>query len=466
MWDLLFTEDILNEILLWTNKKIEALREQYKRKTLSFLENLDLRELKAFIGLLIFSSVFKSGNESLNNLYATDGTGRDIFRCTMSKERFLFLLNALRFDNPQDRKDRSKDDPSAAIAFIFEKFIGNSQACYTVGEYVCVDEMLVAFRGRCKFRMYMPKKPARYGLKIMALTDARTHYLLNAYIYSGKDCYSRTLNQEERLCSKPTQSVMRLIKPIQGSNRNVTGDNWFSSIELVQELKNRGLTYVGTMKKNKMEIPQEFKPNADRAVGSKLYGFTEDITLLSYVPKEKKAVIMVSSMHHSPCDDPDSGKPEIIALYNHTKGGVDSLDKKIANYCSSRRTRRWPMAIFFTIVDAGSGVNAYILHQAFQHTDKMDRVDFMKSLATALVRPHMQNRLKKSIPKELSFTIRRILKLPLHEDQAQPATTLEKRKTCVFCPAKLKRQTRYPCQKCGVPICLECARKVCARCLE
>lgn len=178
----------------------------------------------------MYSSVFKAGNESVESLFATDGTGRDIFRCTMTKGRFLFLLNALRFDDKNDRQDRVKDDPGAAISNIFQTFIDNSQECYTVGEYVCIDEMLVGFRGRCRFRMYMPKKLARYGLKIMALTDSRTHYLHNAFLYTGKDCYGRTLNEEEQKLSKPTQSVIRLVKQVQGTNRNVLGDNWFSSI--------------------------------------------------------------------------------------------------------------------------------------------------------------------------------------------------------------------------------------------
>jgi hypothetical protein len=464
VWELLITQNMLDEILRWTNGKIRAMKLKYDNQNLTHLEFLDLAELKAFIGLLIFSSVFKAGNESVDSFFATDGTGRDIFRCTMTKERFLFLLSALRFDNPHDRVDRLKEDPGAPISNILQQFIDNCQECYSPGEYLCVDEMLVAFRGRFRYRMYMPKKPARYGIKIMAMTDARTHYLYNAYIYTGKNCYGRTLSEEENKLSKPTQSVLRLVKPVQGSNRNVTGDNWFSSIQLVQQLKERGLTYVGTMRKDKVEVPEEFKPSADREVKSSLYGFTEDITLLSFVPKQKKAVIMVSSMHHIAADDPDTEKPEIIALYNHTKGGVDSLDQKIANYSSSRRTRRWPMAVFFTIIDAASGVNAFVLHQAYDNAVKMTRLDFMKNLGQSLVREHMSRRLRRPITKELAMSIRHILKLP--EEQPLPAPVLEKRRTCTFCPPKLKRQTRYPCQKCGVPICLECARKVCARCLN
>lgn len=72
----------------------------------------------------------------------------------------------------------------------------------------------------------------------------------------------------------PTRSVLRLVEPIANSNRNVTGDNWFASLELVGELKKLGLTYVGTMRENKREIPPQFKPNKKYEVDKCLFGFT------------------------------------------------------------------------------------------------------------------------------------------------------------------------------------------------
>ncbi|KAJ8929890.1 hypothetical protein NQ314_017377 [Rhamnusium bicolor] len=62
----------------------------------------------------------------------------------------------------------------------------------------------------------------------------------------------------------PTQVVLRLIAPIAYSNRNITGDNWYSSIELIDEVRKCGLTYVGTMRTNKMQIPPQFQPNRSR----------------------------------------------------------------------------------------------------------------------------------------------------------------------------------------------------------
>ncbi|XP_030750184.1 uncharacterized protein LOC115877973 [Sitophilus oryzae] len=103
----------------------------------------------------------------------------------MSKRRFYELLQALRFDN-DDRKDCLKTYNLAPIIFLFDDFVGRCTANYQVMEYVTIDEMLDAFRGRCMFRQYISNKPAKYGIKIYAMVDARTFYTSNLEIYAGK----------------------------------------------------------------------------------------------------------------------------------------------------------------------------------------------------------------------------------------------------------------------------------------
>jgi hypothetical protein len=57
--------------------------------------------------------------------------------------------------------------------------------------------------------------------------------------------------------------------------------------QLVQLLKKRGLTYIGTYKSNNREIPQEFLANRSIEVGSSLFGFTNDDTSVSFSKKGK-----------------------------------------------------------------------------------------------------------------------------------------------------------------------------------
>ena len=74
-----------------------------------------------------------------------------------------------------------------------------------------------------------------------------------------------------------------------------------------------------------------------------MFGFGDNVTLVSYVPqtKQKKNVVLFSSMHHDDKIDPESGdmkKPEIITFYNSTKGRVDMVDQMAGEYDTSRNS--------------------------------------------------------------------------------------------------------------------------------
>lgn len=464
LWSKMFDSEMLATITLHTNNKLQTYRERFRDSSRQELKDTNESEMRCLFGLLYYSSVFKNNDTDANYLFATNGTGHEIFRCVMSKYRFCTLLNCLRFDDGTDRQERLKSDKLAAISWLFDKFVLNSQQNYNLGPNTCIDEMLIPFRGRCKFVVYMPNKPAKYGIKVLVLSDAETRYMYNAYIYCGKGSDGEGLSPAEKDLAVPTQSVLKLSKPIENSNRNITADNWFSSIPLMQILTTKKLTYLGTLKKNKKEIPPEFLPNKHREPGSSLYGFTKDYTLLSHVPKKCKAVVLISSSHHTEAVDDKTKKPIMIVDYNHSKGGVDEIDKKCSIYSSSRKTRRWPMAIFYRILDL-AGTNAFVLYESCPGA-KLRRGDFILSLARELVLPILKERVYNSrLPRELRLTIARVLgkDLPPPQPQLQPPGPAG-RKLCSICPSKLKRQTRYNCFSCKKPICLQCSSPTCKDC--
>ncbi|KAF2891897.1 hypothetical protein ILUMI_14276 [Ignelater luminosus] len=322
----------------------------------------------------------------MRSLWATKGRGRPISRATMSLARFSFLLACLRFDDLDTRIERSKTNKLAAISEIFQKFVENCNACCCPGAYVTVDEMLIPFRGRCFFKMYMPNKPAKYGIKVQILADAKTH------------------------------------SPIIGTNRNITADNWYSSVKLVEELRKHNITYVGTLKKHKRPIRLEFLPNRNRSGKLPLFGFTSTTILVSFVPKKGRSVILLSSMHHDASVNKDNQKLEIIHLYNDTKSGVDSLDAKCALYSVQRRSRRWPMAVFFAVLNI-AGVNDYtiaivVLYQCSANAQGIRRFKYIEELGFQLPEPLLRKRIEnKKVPMKLRVLAAEILEIPLPDTQ-------------------------------------------------
>lgn len=84
-----------------------------------------------------------------------------------------------------------------------------------------------------------------------------------------------------------------------------------------------------------------------------MFGFQEDCTLVSYLPKPGKNVLLISTFHHSDEIDEETGlqqKPHLITD-NRNKGGVDVVDRLCANYNCARNTNRWPMVIFYTMLN-------------------------------------------------------------------------------------------------------------------
>ena len=157
-----------------------------------------------------------------------------------------------------------------------------------------------------------------------------------------------------QLSNKPHDITMRLTAPIFGTSRNLTTDNWYTSVPLAEDLLKNKITLVGTMKKKKPDIPPEMRPQKDREVFTSKFGFRKDMMIASYVPKQKKAVIMLSTMHSDASIDETTGdkqKPSVVTFYNSTKGGVDTADKKCAATSCSRRTNRWPMSLFYSLIN-------------------------------------------------------------------------------------------------------------------
>lgn len=137
----------------------------------------------------------------------------EIFRLTMCQRTFQFLLTHIRFDQKNTRTERQSFDKFAAFREIFDEFVSNLPKNYNPSAYLTIDEILASFRGRCAFKVYIPSKPNRYGIKIYALVDAKLFYVIKLEVYLGKQPQGPFAVDNTNLAL-----VCRLCEPVRGSN--------------------------------------------------------------------------------------------------------------------------------------------------------------------------------------------------------------------------------------------------------
>src|SRR5258705_2237907 len=112
-----------------------------------------------------------------------------------------------------------------------------------------------------------------------------------------------------------------MVQTVSGTSRNLTCDSWYTSVPLAKALLDKHkITLIGTLRKNKREIPPEFLPSRHRPAMESLFGFYRNMTLVSYVPARSRASLLLSTMHNDASIDPvttgDRLKPTIVTDYN------------------------------------------------------------------------------------------------------------------------------------------------------
>lgn len=473
-FDLFFTEQMAEICLKFTNEQISEVQTGEGTSSSSCTGPVDMIEMRAFLGAIILIGIFKSGGENVEDLWRDDGTGRDILRCIMPLRRFSFIIQNLRFDELTSRESRRQNDKACLVSELYALFNEASESNLMPGANLCVDETLVPFRGRCSFRQYIPSKPARYGLKLFTLCDAQTSYHLSSKLYTGK------AENGAVAVNLSTTSVLDLVDKLavsQKKGRNMTTDNYYTSLKLAQELKARDMTLVGTIKGNRVEVPKEFLPAKSRPTGEHLFGHARGMTLISYVPKPSRAVCLLSSMHpHSTASEIDktTKKSEIILFYNSSKGAVDTLDQLAGTYTVQRKTNRWPAVIFFHVVNVAC-INADIVLKisARQEVAKFSsRREFLRTLGKELASPHVLRRIElptqRIAIKRLAFRCGFVIGGNGQDDQRTHQRD-GKRRRCYLCTGDKKaRDLKHPdrCCKCELGVCPKHGVVTCTECFE
>ncbi|KAF7653211.1 hypothetical protein LDENG_00085650 [Lucifuga dentata] len=112
----------------------------------------------------------------------------------------------------------------------------------------------------------MSSKPAKYGIKIWVACDPQSSYAWSMQVYTGKPISG---------APKKNQGMSVELDMTEGlRGHSVTCDNVFTSYDLNQQLLKRKITMVGTVRKNRSELPTPLLTTKGREVFSSKFVFT------------------------------------------------------------------------------------------------------------------------------------------------------------------------------------------------
>ena len=204
-------------------------------------------------------------------------------------------------------------------------------------------------------RQYNPKTPKKWGFKNLVRAES-SGIMYDFFIYEGKPMTNNGHdNTDYDHLQKSAQVVAKLCQNLPShKNYKLFFDNWFSTLELMLYLKNKGILAVGTIRLNHLggcsvssnkDLQKAGRGSSDYCTDnnsgirvvkwvdnnvaqliSNFAGIEPMASIERWCKKEKKRKDI-------PC-------PQIVKHYNKSIGGVDLADMLTALYRIPCKTKR------------------------------------------------------------------------------------------------------------------------------
>ena len=244
--------------------------------------NTSRQELEKLIGMFYYMPSLRSYWESELRYEAVAKV--------MSRDHFLKLVTELHFVDNNAITDEEKLDKLWKLRPWFEALRQNFSQI-PPKEFQSIYKIIIPFKGRFSLKVYMPKKPHKWGFKLWGRSDS------DGYIYDFDLCQPvpdnlvSELGRSAGVVEKMTESLP------DGKNFKVYADNYFSSVPLAEKLKKRQIWYIGTVKmnrvtKNGLPSDKELK-KVDR--GHYVAQVEKNSNVVCVRWKDKKVVTLIST---------------------------------------------------------------------------------------------------------------------------------------------------------------------------
>jgi hypothetical protein len=274
--------------------------------------------------------------------------------------------------------------------------------------------------------------------------------------------------------------VLQLSERIpNNANYKLYADNFFTSIDIIRHLLQKGIFYSGTIRKNRMrKCPLVTNENEKRGTINEIVTGDDKIVITQW--SDNKVVYMASSL----VGKGETGvverwsktekkfvnvvRPEVVKCYNSSMGGVYKTDFLVQLYRIFIRSRKWTLRVVFHFINLAI-TNSWLEYKrdveckAVPKKEQKDLLEFSFDIAEALAksgvpvsvpkrgRPSNEIHVPASYKKRIIKEIRPIDDIRYDNVSHWPTISENQGR----CKRELCTQiSKTVCEKCNVHLCL------------
>lgn len=230
-FDFLFSDSMWGEIALQTNDYAQKRLDRYGTDAIARLDNPDFRrkarmnfwkpvsadDMKVFFAHIILLGLVHK--PELEEYWSKKSLTRTpFFGQFMSRDRFQAIWSNLHLvdDTNNPPRGRPGHNPLAKLQPFIDMLNRNFKSAYKPGMNLSIDEGCCPYKGKLSFRMFNPRKPAKFHIKLFQVSDPATGYVVHFSVYTGKgSCHTEGNTSIDSLHSVTTKTVMTLCADAQ-----------------------------------------------------------------------------------------------------------------------------------------------------------------------------------------------------------------------------------------------------------
>ena len=269
----------------------------------------------------------------------------------MGRMKFEHILSNIH----QSDNTLASTDPLVKLKPFIRMCDRNFLHVYKSNKNISVDEASCKWKGWFSHRVYNPRKPLKFHIKLFQVCEADSGYIIAFEVYVGE--VNSTCIEMSKPVNPTVNNIMKLVLGLLerglllDKGYNVFTDNYYKSPELLLKCFYRQSFGTGTVQGNRKNMPKAVD-GAKLKKGESCFCRNGELLCLKWCDKHQ--VIVFTTIDHAveiawkhDRQGNTKFKPKAFVEYTNNMRGCDLSDQIMTAYCMLHRSVKWWRKLFF-----------------------------------------------------------------------------------------------------------------------